>query len=270
MTCTSLYVVQEMQAGRPSPSLLTAQQVQDLLGVDASTVYRMAADGRLPAVKVGRQWRFRAERIAALLDDEAAGLGHVVPLPVPRAAASADPAPEQRERGPRHEPAVRSEIAEPVVEAAAELLGVMMVVTDMQGRPVTPVANPCIRFVAHAEDPDVVTACAEEWRELAQDLDFEPRFAAGHLGFECARSFVRSGSELVGMVLVGGIAPVGADANADPDLYHLEPERRPEVLSALRKVAVVLSRAATSDAVTPPDDRRSVPMSPDSTEGATR
>jgi excisionase family DNA binding protein len=35
--------------------MLTAQQVQDLLDVDASTIYRMAGDGRLPAVRIGRQ-----------------------------------------------------------------------------------------------------------------------------------------------------------------------------------------------------------------------
>jgi excisionase family DNA binding protein len=48
-------------------TMLTAQQVQDLLDVDASTVYRMAGDGRLPAVRIGRQWRFPAAAIEALL-----------------------------------------------------------------------------------------------------------------------------------------------------------------------------------------------------------
>ena len=35
--------------------LLTTQQLQELIRVDRSTIYRMAEDGRLPAVKVGRQ-----------------------------------------------------------------------------------------------------------------------------------------------------------------------------------------------------------------------
>lgn len=59
-------------------ALLSAQQVQDLLHVDRSTVYRMAEDGRLPAIKVGRQWRFPAARIDALLsgtDEQADPLG---------------------------------------------------------------------------------------------------------------------------------------------------------------------------------------------------
>src|SRR5674476_1186761 len=48
-------------------SLLTARQVQTMFGVDRSTVYRMAEDGRLPAIKIGRQWRFRPEEIERLL-----------------------------------------------------------------------------------------------------------------------------------------------------------------------------------------------------------
>ena len=45
-------------------TFLTTQDVQALLHVDKSTVYRMAEDGRLPGVKVGRQWRFPADQIA--------------------------------------------------------------------------------------------------------------------------------------------------------------------------------------------------------------
>ena len=59
---------QSVQAGAGTSSdLLTAKQVQNTLHVDATTIYRMAADGRLPAVKVGRQWRFPAEGVQALL-----------------------------------------------------------------------------------------------------------------------------------------------------------------------------------------------------------
>ena len=34
---------------------LTTKDLQDLIRVDKSTIYRMAEDGRIPAVKVGRQ-----------------------------------------------------------------------------------------------------------------------------------------------------------------------------------------------------------------------
>ena len=49
--------------------MLTAKEIQAILEIDRSTVYRMAEDGRLPAVKVGRQWRFPSEQIKTLIDE---------------------------------------------------------------------------------------------------------------------------------------------------------------------------------------------------------
>lgn len=44
-------------------TLLTPEQVAEQLGVSRRTVQRMAADGELPALRVGSQFRFRAESI---------------------------------------------------------------------------------------------------------------------------------------------------------------------------------------------------------------
>jgi excisionase family DNA binding protein len=43
--------------------LLTPEDLAELLGVDRETIYRMARRGEMPAIKVARHWRFRAERI---------------------------------------------------------------------------------------------------------------------------------------------------------------------------------------------------------------
>ncbi|MFZ0325392.1 MAG: helix-turn-helix domain-containing protein [Actinomycetes bacterium] len=220
--------MQEMQDRHAGRELLTADAVAQLFHVDASTVYRMAGDGRLPAVKVGRQWRFPADRIARLLEvDEARSSSTVAPVP-PSATLDADR-------------------AQPVVDVAAELLGVMMVVTDMHGQPLTSVANPCPWFGERAEDPDLVRRCVAEWHSLAEDLEFEPRFRAGSLGFECARAFVRDGAQLVGMVLAGGVAPDDQPADG---LYALDPQHRQHVLATLPKVAATLSRVAQTSAAT--------------------
>ena len=40
--------------------LLTTSQVQDRLQVDRTTIYRMIDAGHLPAIRVGKQWRFQA------------------------------------------------------------------------------------------------------------------------------------------------------------------------------------------------------------------
>jgi excisionase family DNA binding protein len=52
------------RAGR----LLTVAEVADLLRINKSTVYRMAKQGRLPATRVGRQWRFRESVLEGLLE----------------------------------------------------------------------------------------------------------------------------------------------------------------------------------------------------------
>jgi excisionase family DNA binding protein len=75
-------------------AMLTAQQVQDLLEVDASTVYRMASDGRLPAVRIGRQWRFPTEAIERLLVPDGAPL----PRQPPPTRPSRCPASSSRRR----------------------------------------------------------------------------------------------------------------------------------------------------------------------------
>jgi excisionase family DNA binding protein len=47
--------------------LLTASQVARYLNVDRFTVYRLVAQGKLPAFKVGNQWRFKIKMIDAWL-----------------------------------------------------------------------------------------------------------------------------------------------------------------------------------------------------------
>jgi excisionase family DNA binding protein len=217
---------------QPTKELLTARQVQLMLSVDRSTVYRMAEDGRLSAIKVGRQWRFPADRIHGLLTAEH-GRGEM-----DRTRSDA------RETVPSSDAAPFSVlVAQAVARTAAEVLDVMMVVTDMFGNPLTRVCNPCPWFAERADDPALFETCTAEWRQLADDLDFAPHFTVGVHGFECARALVRSGSSLVGMVLAGGVAPVGSTTSG---LYQLDGDGRRRVLAALPKVAAVLSEVAWS------------------------
>jgi excisionase family DNA binding protein len=37
---------------------MTAEEASEFLRIDASTIRKLAADGKIPARKVGRQWRF--------------------------------------------------------------------------------------------------------------------------------------------------------------------------------------------------------------------
>ncbi|HXV79899.1 MAG TPA: helix-turn-helix domain-containing protein [Candidatus Binatia bacterium] len=47
--------------------LITIQQVANYLKVDRFTVYRMVTQKRIPAFKVGGQWRFKQEMIDSWL-----------------------------------------------------------------------------------------------------------------------------------------------------------------------------------------------------------
>ncbi|TVR26622.1 MAG: helix-turn-helix domain-containing protein [Nitriliruptor sp.] len=250
---------------------LTTQQVQDLLDVDASTIYRMAGDGRLPAVRIGRQWRFPAADIEAMLrpggtaphasaphasaPHASAPVGDPASGPAPTGADPALPATQGPPRTagrslatstPHDAAPLSPELATATLEAVAPALGVSMVVTDLAGQPLTPIVNPAPAIVARSQDPDFGTACATEWRGFAHEPHLAPRFQPGRFGFLCAHSFVRQGTSLVAMVLAGGIAPVGSD---DPELFHLDADRHAVVLETLPRTAALLSRL-----VAPTDD----------------
>jgi excisionase family DNA binding protein len=52
---------------------LTTEEVLTYLQVNLRTVYRLIDAGKLPAVRVGRQWRFRRRDIDAWLESQRAG-----------------------------------------------------------------------------------------------------------------------------------------------------------------------------------------------------
>ena len=172
-------------------TLLTTKQVQEIFKVDRSTIYRMAEDGRLPAVKVGRQWRFPSDRVESLL-------GQPGEISAPEGDSNGSAAALDTFLPP--------DTAQAVADLAADLFGVMAVVTDMSGRALTTVSNPCGYFTAVYNSIYTPDRCSAGWRRLGEEIDLEPSFVPSHLGFLCARSFIRIGANLAGMVIVGGVA----------------------------------------------------------------
>ena len=58
---------------KPMPStLMTVKDVATYLSVTERTVYRLVKDHRLPAYKVGGQWRFKADMIEAWMQKDGA------------------------------------------------------------------------------------------------------------------------------------------------------------------------------------------------------
>ncbi len=230
-------------------SMLTTKDLQQLLHVDRSTIYRMAEAGQLPAMKVGRQWRFPADRIERWLDERNM-------RPVEKA-----PTRDLAFNGDSLTTLLPGEYVSSIGDLFGEMLGVMVVVTDMDGTPLVEPSNQCGLFKVVNERPGAVEQCVADWRELAHDLDLTPRFAPSHLGLLCARSYVRVGSELRGIILAGGIAPerwppptsqieqISADFGVDADLitdhldevFHLSADARQRVLDLLPRLAKFLS-----------------------------
>lgn len=180
--------------------MLTAKEVQDLLQVDRSTVYRMAEAGKLPAIKVGKQWRFPEPQIEQWMHSQTAVVTAVSALPAHGAAVSEASNGDLATLLPR-------DCVQLIQDSYADLLGVMLVITDMDGNPITEVSNPCGLFEAISDQPYAVQKCIESWHDLATMLSLEPQFKRSHLGLYCARALIRVGTELKGMVVAGCIAP---------------------------------------------------------------
>ena len=64
---------------------LTTEEVLEYLQVNLRTVYRLIKAGKIPAVRVGRQWRFRKRDIDAWLDSQRT---HQAPAAPPVIAAT--------------------------------------------------------------------------------------------------------------------------------------------------------------------------------------
>ncbi len=188
--------------------LLTTGQVQGLLRVDRTTIYRMVEDGRLPAIRVGKQWRFEKDEIEHWLQDQASPTAAVLAAnyassQVPAALSGGPPA------SPNLSEILPLTCVQLMQDAFAEMLGVMVVITDMLGQAITQVSNPCAFFVAATQKAGGITACARTWQGLAESISLEPRYSTSEVGLLCARGLIRSRSELKGMVILGGIAPEG-------------------------------------------------------------
>jgi excisionase family DNA binding protein len=185
-------------------ALLTAQEVQELIHVDKSTVYRMAEDGRLPGIKVGRQWRFPADQVVERLGLERLGLDLLEPAN--RAPTTSTGANDNRSVLSVSD-VLTPETLQSTAEMLAETFGRMTVITDMQGRPLTTVVNPCGFYGAVADRPETEAVCLAGWKELADRPHLAPRFVRSHLHFLCARAFVWVDRTPIGMVVVGGVTP---------------------------------------------------------------
>lgn len=232
--------------------MLTAKEMQDRLQVDRSTIYRMAEAGRLPAIKVGKQWRFPVDKVETWFESQMS-----MNQPARIRPVSLDPDGQVENLSD----ILPIECVQLIQDSFAELLGVMLVVTDIEGKPITEISNPCGLFSVVSQVPEALEKCIQSWGSLATALDLEPKFSESHLGLLCSRAMVRVGTELQGMVVAGCVAPenwppdnekiaeisseLGTDHNVLTlhldKVYILSSDQRDQVVKQLQRIANIVA-----------------------------
>lgn len=74
---------------RMDEGFLTTEEVLEYLQVNLRTVYRLIKAGKIPAVRVGRQWRFRKRDIDAWLENQRPRSARSIPASMPTTAPTA-------------------------------------------------------------------------------------------------------------------------------------------------------------------------------------
>jgi excisionase family DNA binding protein len=231
--------------------LLTSRQVQESLHVDRTTIYRLVANGQLPALRVGKQWRFTRAAGESWLQHNAA------PAAGPAPTGAGDPADMASVFAHMSLAGVQQ-----LQDIMAELLGVMLVVTDMQGHAVTAPSNVCGYYRFLMQDRGLGRLCEVTWPQLAAALPLKPEFVRSQLGPLCTRGFIRVDNRLAGMLVAGCVAPdswpppdevlglAASKAGVDPGqitgsvaaIHHLSSADRERVLGSIQRIADIISQ----------------------------
>lgn len=164
-------------------ALFSAKQVQELLNVDRTTIYRMLKDGRLTGVKVGQHWRFSSREVNDLLSS---GVPRVVDTELPLPANVL----------PLH-------CMQPVQDVFAEIAEVGSVTTDQEGNPLTRLSNSCDFCKLILGSDEGRQSCIASWRMLAEQKDSAPEFTSCHASLQYARARIEVGGELIAILVAG-------------------------------------------------------------------
>jgi excisionase family DNA binding protein len=163
-------------------TLLTARQVQELLNVDRTTIYRMLKDGRLTGVKVGQHWRFASQEVNDILTGTVRISEPERPLPTN---------------------ALPLHCMQPVQDVFAEIAEVGAVTADKDGNALTRISNSCDFCKLIMGSDEGRAACNESWRKLVSQEDVAPEFTTCHAGLQYARARIEVRGELLAILVAG-------------------------------------------------------------------
>lgn len=143
---------------------LTTSQVQELLQVDRTTVYRMLSDGRLSGVKIGNRWRFYKAKIDDLLTETSLTVASI--------------------------PTVSFDVLPPTClqgmqSVSADAIGIGAIVTDAVGEPLTQMSNPCRFCKLIYESEKGRAACRADFSLIAHRAGSTLPQITCHAGLQC-------------------------------------------------------------------------------------
>jgi excisionase family DNA binding protein len=163
-------------------NLLTTKELQDLLKLDRTTIYRMLKDGRIAGIRVGGQWRFSRESVDALIGA---------------------PTPLEEEPGPSSTDALPLHCIRPIQQVFAEIAQVGAFTAGPDGTPLTELSNSCSFCTLLLKSDSGRKACMASWHKLARQREKHPRFEMCHAGLEYARATIEVDGNLVALVVAG-------------------------------------------------------------------
>ncbi len=173
---------------------MTTKQLQELLRVDRTTIYRMLSDGRLTGIRVGGQWRFPRNVLEQCFVNPKAVKELVQ-------AESVKPSVD----------VLPLDCLEPIQEIFATAADIGAVTTAIDGKSLTPFSNSCSFCNLILASPTGRELCQASWARLAKSPERMPRIERCHAGLSYARGRVQVGEEFVGMLFGGQfVADVGA------------------------------------------------------------
>ena len=192
-------------------TFLTTEEVLEYLQVNLRTVYRLIKAGKIPAVRVGRQWRFRKRDIDAWLDS-------------------------QRPRGGSRAAAAAPAVTPPVRPAAGAIRPRVLVVDDEAS-----IRDLLAKTLALAEyDVDVAPdgrSALERMRMYPYDLLIADLKMPGMDGLTVIREAKRYKGDLPVIIITGFSTESSAieAVNLGVAGYLTKPFRVPQVLAAAAK-----------------------------------
>lgn len=205
--------------------LLTARQLQEILKIDRTTIYRMLADGRLKGVKVGNQWRFPKDAVDALVSGVRA---------------------EDPETGAASHQVLPINCIQPIQDVFADITQVSSLTTAPDGTPLTRLSSPCAFCSLILGSASGKQACVASWQKLATQPEVKPRFITCHAGLHYARARIEIGGTLVAMVVAGQFYAAAPDPTEEQErirtLAALHGIPGGELATAARAVPVVDAR----------------------------